>query len=198
MNGPSKENRVGRGENYIMDSWSQEKYIKAWNFSSKVHNGQLVPGTDIPYINHIGLVAMEAMAAIAHGKDISNPDLLIQCALLHDTIEDTTSTYEEIRGEFGVEVADGVLALSKNTDLPSKMEQMEDSIERIQKQAKEVWMVKLCDRTTNLQPPPLHWDKEKIQAYSAEAIYILEKLQDSNQYLAGRLETKISDYSKYL
>ncbi len=198
MNGPSKENRVGRGENYIMDSWSQEKYIKAWNFSSKVHNGQLVPGTDIPYINHIGLVAMEAMAAIAHGKDISNPDLLIQCALLHDTIEDTTSTYEEIRGEFGVEVADGVLALSKNTDLPSKMEQMEDSIERIQKQAKEVWMVKLCDRTTNLQPPPSHWDKEKIQAYRAEAIYILEKLQDSNQYLAGRLETKISDYSKYL
>ena len=198
MNGPPEENRVGRDENYIMDSWSQEKYIKAWNFSSKVHNGQLVPGTDIPYINHIGLVAMEAMAAIAHGKDISNPDLLIQCALLHDTIEDTTSTYEEIRGEFGVEVADGVLALSKNTDLPSKMEQMEDSIERIQKLAKEVWMVKLCDRTTNLQPPPLHWDKEKIQAYRAEAIYILEQLQDSNQYLAGRLETKISDYSKYL
>ncbi len=198
MNGPSEENRAGRGENYIMDSWSQEKYIKAWNFSSKVHNGQLVPGTDIPYINHIGLVAMEAMAAIAHGKDISNPDLLIQCALLHDTIEDTSSTYEEIRGEFGVEVADGVLALSKNTDLPSKMEQMEDSIERIHKQAKEVWMVKLCDRTTNLQPPPSYWDKDKIQAYRAEAIYILEKLQDSNQCLAGRLETKISDYRKYL
>ena len=44
--------------------WSQDNYIKAWNYASSVHNGQLIPGTDIPYINHIGLVAMEAMAAI--------------------------------------------------------------------------------------------------------------------------------------
>jgi (p)ppGpp synthase/HD superfamily hydrolase len=71
---------------------------EAWNFSSKVYYEQLVPGTEISYTNHIGLVTMEAMKVIADGKDIRNPDFLIQCALLHDTIEDTCSTYEEIRG----------------------------------------------------------------------------------------------------
>jgi len=148
-----------------MNNWNQDKYIKAWNFASRAHNlkGQLVPGTDIPYINHVGLVAMEAMAAIAYGEDIKNPDLLVQCALLHDTIEDTSATYDEIKREFGVEIADGVFALSKNKKLPTKVERMDNSLERIRKQPKEVWMVKLSDRITNLQPPPKHWEKERIK-----------------------------------
>lgn len=68
---------------------NQDKYIKAWNFASLVHNGQLVPGTETPYINHIGLVAMEALSAISETDDIKSPDLLALCALLHDTIEDS-------------------------------------------------------------------------------------------------------------
>jgi hypothetical protein len=48
----------------------------------------------------------------------------------------------------GNEIADGVIALSKNTILPSKEEQMKDSIARIKQQPKEVWMVKMCDRST--------------------------------------------------
>ncbi len=181
-----------------MNIWNQEKYIKAWKFVSIAHHGQIVPGTNIPYINHIGNVAMEAMAAIANGTQINNPDLLIQCALLHDVIEDTNCTYHKIKREFGVEVADGVLALTKNKNLCSKVEQMEDSIERIRKQPKEIWMVKLSDRITNLQPPPKHWNKEKIQKYRKEAILIWGKLGEANQYLAKRLSKKISEYAQFL
>jgi len=181
-----------------MNIWDQEKTNKAWNFASHVHNGQLVPGTDIPYINHIGNVAMEAMAVVVQEKDIKNPDLLVQCALLHDVIEDTSNSYEIIKEEFGVEVADGVLALSKDKNFPSKVEQMKDSIERIRKQPKEVWMVKLSDRITNLQSPPKHWDKEKIKKYRNESILILEKLGEANQYLAERLKKKITEYGQYL
>jgi hypothetical protein len=90
--------------------WNPEKYIKAWNFASVAHNGQMVPGTDIPYIHHIGLVAMEAMSAITYDSTIEKPDLLIQCALLHDVIEDTSGTYDALRAEFGAQVEDGVLA----------------------------------------------------------------------------------------
>jgi len=181
-----------------MTIWDQDKFIKAWNFASHVHNGQLVPGTDIPYINHVGIVAMEVMAVIVRNKDIENPDLLVQCALLHDVIEDTSNSYEIIKGKFGVEVADGVLALSKDKIFPSKVEQMKDSIERIRKQPKEVWMVKLSDRITNLQSPPKHWDKEKIKNYRNEAILILEKLGEANLYLAERLKIKIAEYGQYL
>ena len=181
-----------------MTTWNPDKYIDAWNFASVVHNGQLVPGTKNPYINHIGLVAMEAMAAVANSDNINNPDLLIQCALLHDTIEDTKCTSETIKQEFGTGVADGVIALTKDGNLSTKVERMKDSIARIQKQPKEVWMVKLCDRITNLQPPPKHWDKDKIKAYFNEAKLILESLGESNDYLSIRLQTKIDNYEYFL
>ncbi len=177
-----------------MNIWNQDQYLKAWNFASVIHNGQKVPGGDIPYINHIGLVSMEATAAIASIKDIQFPDLLVLCALLHDAIEDTDTTYIEIINEFSTEVADGVLALTKDKNLPTKKEQMEDSIYRIKQQPKEVWMVKLCDRITNLQPPPKHWNKDKIDKYRAEASFILEQLGEANQFLAERLKSKIESY----
>ena len=180
-----------------MNIWDQEKYLKAWNFASDIHNGQKIPGSDIPYINHLGLVAMEATAAIVT-NEIKHPNILVLCALLHDSIEDTSTTYEDIKNSFGIEIAEGVLSLTKNTELPSKLEQMEDSIRRIKMQPKEVWMVKLCDRITNLQPPPKHWDKAKIAKYQNEARLILEQLGEANQLLADRLKRKIDVYGKYL
>ncbi len=177
--------------------WDQEKYIKAWNYASHAHIGQYMPGTEVPYINHIGNVAMEVMSAIAETKSIGNPDLLVQCALLHDTIEDTSSTYDDINETFGVDVADGVAALSKDKSLPTKSEQMDDSIQRILKQPLEIWMVKLSDRITNLQPPPAHWDKLKIEQYRNEAVFILNSLGEADQFLADRLKSKINDYVQY-
>ena len=176
--------------------FNQDKYIKAWNYASKAHNGQLVPSSDIPYIHHIGLVAVESIAAIANGG-VDNPDLLVQCALLHDSIEDTATTFDDIKSEFGVAVADGVLALSKNSELP-KSERMIDSLARIRLQPKEIWMVKLCDRITNLQPPPAKWDKSKIRNYRDEAIVIMITLGEASPFLAERLETKVSGYGQWI
>ncbi|RTE64547.1 bifunctional (p)ppGpp synthetase/guanosine-3',5'-bis(diphosphate) 3'-pyrophosphohydrolase [Amphritea opalescens] len=181
-----------------MNIWNQDAYLKAWNFASSIHLGQTIPGSDIPYINHLGLVSMEATAAIAMGTNIENPNLLVLCALLHDSIEDTKTTFEDIKHEFGIEVANGVLALSKNEKLPTKMEQMDDSLRRIKQQPIEVWMVKLCDRITNLQPPPKHWDTGKISRYKEEAYCILNELGEANQFLAERLRLKIENYSQYV
>ena len=183
-----------------MKTWDQDKYLFAWRFASLAHGKkkQCLPGSDIPYINHIGSVAMEAMAAIAGSGDVKNPDLLVQCALLHDVIEDTESTYEDVKDRFGVEVADGVQALSKDTDLPSKQEQMSDSLTRIKSQPKEVWMVKLSDRISNLMPPPDYWGREKIAAYRDEAIVILSELGEASALLANRLREKIENYQQYI
>lgn len=177
-----------------MRIWHPDIYIKAWNFASHAHLGQCVPGTDIPYINHLGNVAMEAMTAVAQSGDIEQPDLLIQCALLHDTIEDTPCTHTDLATEFSVEVADGVSALSKDPCLPTKQQQMADSLARITRQPREVWMVKLADRITNLQPPPPHWNSEKIKLYRDEARLILHTLQTANGWLAERLNHKIDAF----
>ncbi len=180
---------------FISDA--QDIYTKALNFSSQAHKGQKVPGSDLPYITHIGNVVMEVMSAISMSNSVNDPDLAVQCAWLHDVLEDTQVTYEQLKAEFGQDVADGVLALSKNSDLKNKAEKMQDSLNRIRKQPVEVWMVKLADRITNLRPPPHHWANEKIRQYYEEAIEIHSALGAANEILSSRLLDKIKSYKRY-
>ncbi|HUG53861.1 MAG TPA: bifunctional (p)ppGpp synthetase/guanosine-3',5'-bis(diphosphate) 3'-pyrophosphohydrolase, partial [Vicinamibacteria bacterium] len=105
----------------------------------------------------------------------------------------TLVTAEQLRAVFGPAVASGVSALSKNKVLP-KEQQLEDSLHRIREQPAEVWMVKLADRITNLQPPPAHWSKDKIAGYREEAIAIHTSLGEASSVLAGRLSQKIETY----
>ena len=175
-------------------TWSQELYIKAFKFAARAHKGQKVPGSDLPYIAHLSMVAMEIMTTLTVEHNL-NGDLAVQCALLHDTIEDTEVSCAELKDEFVPEVAAGVKALTKDKAIKSKDERMLDSLERIKKQPKEVWMVKLADRITNLQPPPSYWDQEKILQYEKEARLIYDNLKDGNKFLADRLKHKIDNYN---
>ena len=183
-----------------MSNWNQDIYAKAWNYATRAHHGQTYGGPNegetIDYINHIASVAMEVMWALQFDPD-ANGDLAIQCALLHDTIEDTASTFASIEQHFGRQVANGVLALSKNPDLP-KAEQLADSLTRIGEQGREIGMVKMADRITNLYHPPFYWQNEKILSYQAEAHTILTALAPANQHLAQRLQQKIQDYPQFL
>jgi len=179
----------------VPSTWSQEKYTKALRFAAEAHHGQTVPGSDLPYVIHVTMVAMEVIAALAH-EDNLDGDLAVPCALLHDVIEDAGISYEKLAAEFGPDVAEGVLALSKNNSLKSKPEKMADSLARIKQQPREVWMVKLADRITNLQPPPGHWDPEKIEAYRKEAQQILHELGDASPFLSKRLNGKLRVYPR--
>ena len=165
-------------------NWSQELYIKAYRFAAQAHQGQIYPGTGLPYIMHLSFVSMEILGVLSvePGHD---GDLAVQCALLHDSIEDTAATYAEIASTFGIKVADGVLALSKNPAL-AKLKQLSDSLDRIRSQPPEIWMVKLADRISNLQPPPAHWTQEKIIRYRDEAIDIHSALKDASPFMALR------------
>ncbi len=176
--------------------WSQDEYIRAYRFAAIAHQGQSVPGTDLPYIVHPALVCMEVIAALV-AEQGHDENLAVQCALLHDVIEDTSVTYEQVQQEFGGAVADGVLALSKNPTLP-KQSQMQDSLQRIQEQPQEIWLVKLADRISNLQPPPHYWTQDKIIAYRQEAIQIHDTLSAASQFLSARLAAKIEAYLRHI
>ncbi|WP_319759146.1 HD domain-containing protein [Maridesulfovibrio sp.] len=180
-----------------MNFISQDTYMKAWNFAAQKHLGQCVPGTEKPYILHVGAVAMEVMSALAVSPSDMDCDLAVCCALLHDTIEDTETTYEKLEELFGKGVADGVTGLTKDKSLPDKKAQMSDSLERLKKLPHEAQLVKLADRVVNLQPPPSYWTKEKCAKYREEAKLIHEQLKDSNKMLADRLASKILNYKKY-
>lgn len=171
-------------------------YQTAIKFATLKHVAinQKVPGTELPYVVHLSNVAMEVLMANANTEDF-NLALAIQAALLHDTIEDTDTTFSEVEENFGLDVANAVLALTKNESLP-KDEQMMDSLQRIKKLPYEVWAVKMADRITNLQPPPSNWDNAKKKKYRAEAQVILDVLGQGNVFLAERLKGMIVEYEK--
>lgn len=181
--------------------WDPDIYHKAWLFATLAHDGQFYGGHEeglkIPYINHVGSVAMEVSLALSYADHEYDADLAIQCALLHDVIEDTPYTYQELQDLFGSSVASGVAALSKIELWISKSDQMLDSLQRIQQQPVEVAVVKLADRICNLSTPPFYWSAEKILAYATEAKVIYQHLKSAHPQLAQRLFEKIQVYPRF-
>lgn len=178
------------------DTFTIDDLQNIWQKVSILHNGQTYGGQNknekIEYINHIGSVVFEIMHTAKNTPNF-NTELAVKCALLHDTIEDTNLSIEDLEKEYGLQVKEGVLALTKNTNL-EKQHQMMDSLDRIKVQPKEIWAVKMADRICNLYAPPYFWKQEKKEKYLEEAKVIYEYLKEGNNYLAKRLLEKIEMY----
>ncbi len=182
-------------------NWSIDELQDIWQLATKLHNGQKYGGNEkdeqVEYINHIGSVTFEMLKAIEVDTKL-DPDLSIKCAVLHDTIEDTGLTEEEVVDRFGETVANGVLALTKKELDVSVKDKMLDSLIRIKLQPKEVWAVKLADRICNLYAPPFYWTKDRMKEYQEEAKLIHHELKDGSDYLANRLLEKIEKYQSFI
>jgi (p)ppGpp synthase/HD superfamily hydrolase len=176
----------------VASRFSIDLYLKALRFAAGAHGVQKVPGTEHPYVVHVCSVAGEVIAAL-EAEEHDSPDLAVLCSLLHDVAEDTLVELSAIEAHFGEAVAAGVAALTKDSSL-EKPAQMPDSLERIRRQPPEVWMVKLADRITNLQPAPPHWTPERRRAYRLEAEQILAALGEASPWLSRRFEQRLVEY----
>ena len=176
--------------------WDQDLFKRALDFAARAHGEQRVPGSNFSYVVHLTKVATEVLAACAAepGRDVN---LAMTCALLHDAMEDADVTADALRNAFGPSVADGVRALTKDKSI-AKAERMKESLARIAAQPHEIWMVKLGDRITNLEPPPDGWSETKRRAYLAEAREIRAALGAASAHLAKRLDAKIAAYDAYV
>lgn len=125
---------------------------RAASFAARVHAHQRRKDGVTPYVAHPFRVAMTVRDAF--GCD--DPEALA-IALLHDTIEDTTTDFDDIAGEFGTSVAVGVAALTKNKFLREDIREAEYDA-RIAAADWRVRLVKLADTFDNLsdrdQGPP--------------------------------------------
>lgn len=167
-------------------------YKKHLAIALKAHADQKTPH-GLPYAYHILSVAGEIISAIeADRLTIRQADVAIGCALLHDVLEDTD--YDLKSDEIDDEIMLGVEALTKNFALP-KEEQMADSLRRLKQLPDYIQMVKIADRITNLDPPPPHWDENKIRRYAEEATLIKDTLRNSKLFLWEKLDSKISEYT---
>lgn len=176
--------------------FSVDIYKEVLAFALKAHKEQKTP-EGLPYSFHIVSVATEVINSLSqYSISYNEANIAIACALLHDVNEDTdTRVTDELNIPNIKTVIAGVGALTKDTTLPTKQEQMQDSLARLKQEPKYVQMVKLADRITNLAPAPDFWNKAKRQAYVDEAKLILDALKDSNPYLASKLQSKVENYA---
>jgi len=195
----SKLQKVELGNaTFPKELYSTKIYKDILAFALKAHKEQKTP-EGLPYSFHIVSVANEIINSLSMNPiSFDEANVAIACALLHDVKEDTLYDVSRYTIEFPTNnidiVINGVSALTKDTSLPSKQEQMKDSLERLKQMPKCVQMVKLADRITNLAPAPLFWNRNKRKAYVDEAKFILRELGESNRYLADKLQRKIDSY----
>ncbi|MEO8551374.1 MAG: HD domain-containing protein [Kofleriaceae bacterium] len=177
-------------------TFTPDRYVAALRFAATKHEGQRMAGSDLPYLVHVVSVTSEVIAALClHSGPGLDGDLAVTCALLHDTLEDTATTQAELVATFGHAVTDGVLALSKLDASIAKADQMANSLRRIRLQPREIWIVKLADRITNLAPPPEKWSSDKRRGYRDEAIQIADALAGASPVLDARIRARITGYS---
>lgn len=136
--------------------------------------------TNEPYIVH-----PIAVAEIV--KTVTHKDEMVAAALLHDTVEDTDTTIEDIDREFGAEVADLVYWLtdvSKPEDGNRKVRKQKD-LEHIAKApaaAKTIKLADLCDNTLTIK----EHDPDFWRVYRHEKLRLLEVLKQGDKTLWDR------------
>ena len=134
-----------------------------------------------PYINHPIAVA-NVLANEGHVDD----DAVICAALLHDTIEDTETTPEELREAFGNEIADIVLEVSDDKSLP-KGERKRLQIEHAPHLSGGAKPIKLADKISNIrditEDPPDGWDIQRRREYVEWGEKVVAGLRGANSEL---------------
>src|SRR5438874_3852729 len=96
-----------------VDANAAQRMLEAASFAARAHRHQLRKDGQTPYAAHPFRVCL----IVRHVFGIDDPDFLA-AALLHDTIEDTTTDFDDLAAEFGPRIAGYAAALSKDGRLP--------------------------------------------------------------------------------
>jgi (p)ppGpp synthase/HD superfamily hydrolase len=121
-----------------------DKVEKALQFASKAHLDQYRKNTVIPYISHPVAVGMILMKA-GYSED------LITAGLLHDTVEDTDITLDNIQHEFGAKVAEIVAGCSEPDKSLSWKERKEHTLEFLKTASEDIRAVACADKLHNIR-----------------------------------------------
>jgi guanosine-3',5'-bis(diphosphate) 3'-pyrophosphohydrolase len=131
-----------------------------------------------PYINHP--IALADVLANAGG--VEDPVTLC-AALLHDTIEDTETSYEELREKFGKAIADVVMEVTDDKTL-DKAARKALQVAHAHKLSQSARLVKLADKICNLRDmassPPATWPLERKQEYYEWAKRVIDGLRGAH------------------
>lgn len=112
-------------------------------------------------------------------------------AILHDTVEDTETTFDEIEDAFGTDIRKIVEEVTDDKSLP-KAERKRLQIEHALTSSREAKLVKLADKLYNLRDLqrclPEGWTEERRQQYFIWARNVVKNLRGSNAALEKELD----------
>lgn len=136
--------------------------FKALQFAAIKHKNQIRKGTGEPYINH----PIELLA-ILDSCGLKNEDVLC-IAILHDVLEDTQTSINELSLLFNDNIVNGVIQMSDNKTLP-KSERKLLQIQHSKDLPYKVQLVKIADKISNIRNisnnSPKDWDIERTISF---------------------------------
>ena len=168
-----------------------ETVLKAAAFAAEKHRNQRRKDAEAsPYINH-----PIQLAHILVQADIEDP-VVLAAALLHDTIEDTNTSFEELEIVFGYEVANIVAECSDDKKL-GKLERKQAQIDHAAGLSRAAKLVKLADKIANVNDmndaPPAGWSLERKREYFDWAKRVVDEIRGTHAGLEARFD---GEYAK--
>lgn len=151
-------------------------YDYVLEFAKKKHEGQFRADGVTPYICHPMLVAK----LIKQYKKSKNIDAIIAAALLHDTLEDTYTSYRELIDNFGEMVASIVIELTTADYMADQVGKANYLKTRMCIMSPYAFVIKLCDRLANIMDSK-NLVIEKQMKLKKETIEILDYLEKNKE-----------------
>jgi (p)ppGpp synthase/HD superfamily hydrolase len=139
-----------------------------------------------PVMNHLAEVA-ELVARATDGVDVD----LVAAAVLHDTVEDTDTTFQEIAARFGQRVASLVAEVTDDKSLPWR-ERKRLQVVSAASASHGAKVIKLADKTSNLRAmavsPPLNWSDARRADYLEWSRRVVANCRGANRWLEDQFD----------
>lgn len=165
--------------------------IDALQFSADKHRGQKRKDGSTAYINHPIAVAH----ILKHAGGVSDPVVLCS-AILHDTLEDTETTRDELAERFGSVIADVVQEVTDDliikADKSRDAERKQQEIDHAPLLSPAAKQVKMADKIANLADiltnPPIDWSAERKRNYFNWAKQVVDGMRGVNSSLEAEFD----------
>lgn len=166
------------------------------SFAAKKHRLQKRKDLLTPYINH-PIEVVQILTTVAGVQDCE----VLAAAALHDTIEDTETTSEELRAAFGERVLSLVLECTDDKTLP-KEERKRLQVEHAPHKSAEAKLIKIADKVSNMRDivalPPTDWDEDRKAKYLEWGNNVFAGLKGGNAKLDELFEATLESSRKAL
>jgi len=153
---------------------------EAVDFAAAHHGDQRRP-TGAPYMEH----PLEALEVLVRGAGVTDPEILC-AAVLHDVVEDTGGTLEEISAAFGPRVAElvGWVTIPEPGPGQDRVSVKEEYLRGLRRAPRDAILVKLADRASNAQTLR-NLPQARQRAYYAQTVEHIVPLAAGEPWFAG-------------